>query len=213
MEGNPTNLTVYIDTSVVHDHTYIGNGCPNTWGTDGDGGSKTPCNTRIVQSKDGEGQINGSYYSFRAVTSGSGGLSEDNKNTPDTFCPLGWQLPYSGTGGDYYDKSKSWNYLFTTYNITFDDGTEADRNKVSAYPFSYIYSGTYHWNTGLLYYQGSNGSYWAATVYNSTSSYRLRTGGATRPTALDNKTVGYTLRCVTRKRHPRKAFHGIRVRL
>ena len=46
MEGNPADLTVYKDSGTnyqIHDHTYYGRGCKNSWGTDGLGGSQTPC--------------------------------------------------------------------------------------------------------------------------------------------------------------------------
>ena len=205
MEGTPADLTTHTDGNQLHDHTYYGRGCSNAWGTDGEGGSQTPCadsdaGGRYVKTADNETQKNGTYYHFQAATSGTGAtVSTANANSPDTFCPLGWQMPYSGTGGDYYDKSRSWNKLFTEYNITFGDGTAKDATKIKSYPFSYVYSGLYHWVKGRLYTQSSNGYYWSPTVVSNTSAYRLATwSSVVRPAYTDTKASGYAVRCVTR---------------
>ena len=192
MAGNPADLTVYKDTNVSHDHTYIGNGCP------GGDGSITPCETRIVKTADNENQRNGTYYNFQAATVGAGGaITTDNTDSSDTFCPLGWQLPYSGTGGDYYNKSRSWNKLFTEYNIAFGDGTATDATKIKSYPFSYVYSGRYYWVTGRLYNQSGNGYYLSSAVVSSTNAYGLNTWSLiVRPANRDNKANGFALRCV-----------------
>ena len=198
-------MTVYKDTNVAHDHTYIGNGCNNPWGTDGDGGSKTPCPAnnaggRIVKTADNENQKNGTYYNFQAGTDGTGGaITEQYSNVPDTFCPLGWQLPYSGTGGDYYNKSRSLRKIFDTYSITYDDGGAAQATRIKSYPFSYVHSGLYSWLSGRLYLQSIGGYYWSSTVVSSTSAYNLDTwSSGIRPANTNNKTDGRALRCVSR---------------
>ena len=182
-------MTIFIDNNATHDHTYYGNGCS------GGDGSATPCSTRIIQTADSENQENGTYFSFQAATSGFGGTIEtENTNSSDTFCPLGWQLPYSGTGGDYYNKSKSWNYLFNKYSIV-DDETSA--TKVKSYPFSYVYSGYYNWNTGRLYVQSNAGNYWSSTVVSSPVAYLLHTwSSVVRPANTYNKVGGLDIRCV-----------------
>ena len=189
-----TNVTL-VDTDNNHDHTYYGNGC-----LEGGTGSATSCSTRIVKTIDNENQIIGVYYSFQAATSGSGGaIVTPNANSPDTFCPLGWQLPYSGTDGDYYDKSRSLNYLFTTYGIRFVDETQADATKVGSYPFSYVLSGAYYWAKGRLYLQNGGGYYWQSTNNNLPNSYLFHLGRNTvKPARADNKSFGYSIRCVTR---------------
>ena len=186
-----TNIN-YPDSNISHDHTYYGNGCP------GGDGSITPCETRIVKTADNEDQKNGTYYNFQAGTSGAGAaVTTDNTNSPDTFCPLGWQMPYSGTGGEYYDKSRSWNKLFTDYSIAFDDGTAAGATKIKSYPLSYVYSGLYLWNTGRLYLQSNSGFYWSSTVVSSTNAYSLDTwSSGVRPAYTRSKADGYAVRCV-----------------
>ena len=194
MEGNPADLTIYRDVAVgfqKRDHTYIGNGCP------GGSGTASPCSTRIIKDGNDEDQKNGTYYHFQAATAGSGGAIEtDNANAPDTFCPLGWQLPYSGTGGDYYDKSKSWRNLFNTYGITYDDGGAAQATKIRSYPFSYVLSGSFIWDSGLLFLFTEHALYWSSSITSDYTSYRLNSwANAIRPANPSGKANGNALRC------------------
>ena len=116
-----------------------------------------------------------------------------NSNSPDTFCPAGWQLPYSGTAGDYYDASKSWSYLFTQYG--YGDNQDGATG-VKSYPLDYVYSGNYNWNNGRLYSQGVDAYLWSSTIVSSTNAYRLYTWSTVvRPAESDNKAVGRALRC------------------
>ena len=188
MEG--TDVSVGKDPNYSHDHTYYGNGCPNKWETDGAGGSTTACTTRLTQTADNEVLSVGTYYSYQAATNGSGAsITTNNTNTPDTFCPLGWQLPYSGTGGDYYNQSKSWLYLFEFYGPM--NGT-----KLNSFPLSYIDTGIYHWTHGKLYgfYSGGFETYWSATSYANSAAYRLDHWDPNRQTP--SKTNGHALRCL-----------------
>ena len=192
----------YKDTDITHDHTYFGRGCSNGWGTSGEGGSQTPCvdsdaGGRYVTTYDNETQKNGTYYNFQAATVGAGGvIVTDKTDSSYTFCPLGWQLPYGGTGGDYDDKSRSWNHLFKSYGLHIGDGTATDAIKVKSYPFSYVYSGYYRWDTGRLYGQSNYGNYWSSTVVSSTSAYILYTwSSGVRPAHTGNKANGGAVRC------------------
>ena len=192
----------YKDTDISHDHTYYGKGCKNGWGTDGNGGSQTPCadsnaGGRYVITADSETQKTGTIFNYQAATSGTGGtISTDKTDSPDTFCPLGWQMPYSGTGGDYDDKSKTWNHLFKAYSLHIGDGTAADAIKAKSYPFSYVYAGRYYWSTGRLYDQKNAALYWSSTAVSSTVAYGLSIwGDGLRPARTDGKTLGDTIRC------------------
>ena len=195
-------IAPYKDATVTNDHSYYGRGCKNGWGTSGEGGSQTPCadsdaGGRYVKTADNETQKNGTYCNFQAATVGAGGaMATDKTDSSYTFCPLGWQLPYSGTGGDYYDKSRSLRKLFDTYSITYDDGGVTQVNKVRSYPFSFIYSGSYHWTTGRLYYLEVTGRYWTGSVINTTGAYRLNIWPTIiRPSDTDSKNNGLALRC------------------
>ncbi len=191
----------YKDGDVNHNHTYYGNGCPEIFETGGSGGSTTACDSRILYTSDSipEAQSIGTYYTFQAATAGTGGssLTTDNTNVPDTFCPLGWQLPYSGTGGDYYDQSRSWKYVFDEYGIT-SNGVGVE--KLRSYPHSYIKTGIYHWTHGKLYSMRDDSlgfmTYWSQTNYDKNSAYRLDHSSPNRE--RPNKTNGHSIRCAHR---------------
>ena len=155
-----------MDGDANHDHTYYGYGCPDTEG------SVVSCNLLIINTSDNEPQSIGTYHNFPSATSGSGSTAvTDNSNATDTFCPLGWQLPYSGTGGDYYDQSKSWLYLFDFYHIQYD---QQGVNSIRSYPLSYIDAGIYHPLNGL-YRANDMGYYYSGTVYSYKQAYGMRT--------------------------------------
>ena len=210
MEG--TDVKYGRDTSYVHDHTYYGNGCPNAWNSSDNvdkGGSPVACSTRLTTTLDDEIQENGTNYNYAAASAGTGpGLTEANAIVPDTFCPLGWQLPYSGTGGDYYDKSKSWRYLNTQYEYA-TTGDEA--HGMRSYPASYVLSGTYVTYIGDLFFLGNMGQYWSNTLHSAGYFYGLNLSPNTINRARDEiVSVAYTLRCVLGISNL-IALHGIRV--
>ncbi len=172
MEGTDVH-TGNVDDQPKNDHTFYGNGCENSYDSSlpYQGGSATACSTRLVSTLDPEMQKNGTYFTFSAATSTSGGsISSDNTNAPDTFCPLGWQLPYSGTGGDYYNQSRSWSYLFQKYSII---SNRASVIRIRSYPFDYVYSGHYSLASAALFRQGNNYSSWSITNNMSEYAYRI----------------------------------------
>ena len=188
-----TNILKYATAN--DSFTYYGNGCPNTWDDSkpGHGGSSEACSTRIVSTFDGENQKNGTYFTFNAAASGSGGtsLATNNANSPDTFCPLGWQMPYGGTGGDYYDKSKSMNFLFDSYNL--DSHTVSDRvNMLRSYPIVISPSGVMNFGVGRLFYQGVGNYYWTATNATDTSAYWF----VSARVEATGKTTATPIRCI-----------------
>ena len=214
VDGTVEGTNVYYpDTDLAHDHTYYGNGCQRWWDSSEphQGGSITACETREVETEDNETLLNGTYYHASAAFVGSYSIGIDmNTLIPDTFCPLGWQLPYSGTGGDYYDKSKSWRYLITEYNIPSDATGQAI---IRSYPFSYVKGGVYYWHLGALWYQNYRGHYWGDTKDAGNSIFTL---GITNVnveyanTEVSYPSFGNTLRCVP-ELATRIVFHGIRV--
>ncbi len=211
MEGTDVN-TGKSDTDRRHDHTYYGNGCSNVWSNDPPlyGGSTKSCSSHMTGTVEGEPQAIGTYYHYFAATSGSADYTgTDDVYAPDSFCPLGWQLPYSGTGGDYHDKSRSWRYLFGLYNISDNpSGGQAARS----YPFSYVKAGYYYWAIGILYGQNVNSRFWSNTNSGGTG-FRLNANDSQlQMFGGDSVTVGGTIRC-TLGISNLKALHGIRVRL
>ena len=182
------------DTNATHDHTYYGNGCPAK-----EGGNSESCTTRIVKDGDSEDQKNGTYFTFQAATTGTGGsMPTINSNSPDTFCPLGWQLPYSGTGGDYYDQSRSWNYLFGIYGITTGENVPpSEAIKARIFPFSYIFSGYFTGDGGKLYGQGGVGTLWTSTINNYQTGFGIQIiSDRLWPLFNGGKQVDRALRCI-----------------
>ena len=176
--------------------------------TPDNGGSRTSCASRIVKTYDGENQKIGTYYNFQAATSGTGAsITAQNTNSPDTFCPLGWQLPYSGTGGDYYDKSKSWKYLIET---TYHKQIAVRGVIVTEYPFSYITSGSYTFQRGLLFFMGVLAYYSSLTNASNSEFYRLNMDDS----VINNFSEGHTkagsfpLRCVNYFSIPHRRHGG-----
>ena len=188
MEG--TDVSGHNDSNVLNDHTYFGNGSTAGW---------TPPNqisgtTNTTRTSDNEELLIGSYHNYQAATSGSGGSITTISEAPDTFCPLGWQLPYGGTDGDYYDRSKSWNNLFRLYNIS-DDTSGAV--KFSSYPFSYIRSGMYYFWSSILIEQDYLGRFWSIMNQNGDQASRIQLGETVfHQTGYDSKQAGVTLRCI-----------------
>ena len=202
MEG--TDVFQYRDGDANHDHTYYGYGCPDTEG------SGVSCNLLIINTSDNEPQSIGTYHNFPSATSGSGSTAvTDNSNATDTFCPLGWQLPYSGTGGDYYDQSRSFRYLFTTYGYT----ANADGYKILSYPISIVRSGRYYTEIGALFGADDVANIMSITAGSISQNYRADI----RPDFRDfsyivDKNSAYSVRYILGISNL-KAFHGIRVRL
>ena len=174
--------------------TYYGNGCPNLWDDSkpGHGGSDVSCSTRIVQTSDSENQKNGTYYTFNSLAAGSGGttLSVDNTNAPDSFCPLGWQAPYSGSGGDYYDKSRSWNYLLIQYGYN-EKTTEQRINTFQSFPLSGVPAGLMQMGVGRLFYQSKGRYYWSSTASASDGAYYITANSF----SATGKTAASAVRC------------------
>ena len=191
MEGT----SLLTDGAINHDHSYYGNGCTNPFDTtkpnEGYGGSTKSCSTRILSTADNEYQKNGTYYNFQAATDGTGAaIATDNTDSSDTFCPLGWQLPYGGKGGDYYDKSRSFKYLITAYNYS------GLMSKVASYPLSYVKPGDYRLALGRLFEMTHINHQWTSINAGSNSAYRIY---ETTWVYSDAKTIAMTVRCVTRK--------------
>ena len=192
MEGT----LIITDNDSSHDHTYYGNGCSKAYG---EGGSDKSCSTRITPTYDSENQKTGTYYNFQAATSGVGStLSAENANSDDTFCPLGWQLPYSGTGGAYYDKSKSWRYLLLQYSLVDHDAQSVI--KIRSYPLSYNLPGYYYLGEGKLFNMGNDAIYLSKTNRSADSYRSLYFGWGTNLDSqrAEGKTEATAIRCNSR---------------
>ena len=183
-----TNIS-FPNEQVNAEFTFYGNGCRISTG------SKVACETRQVSTYDNETQNNGTMYSIASAFTrySTPGTTTDNSNSPDTFCPLGWQLPYGGTGGDYYNQPKSWRYLIeTAYSLT---KSEPGSQAMNSYPISYVPGGGYELRSGVYYNQGAAGLYWTSTRNDGSKSYRYYIGSNTYIIEANSNGYGYAVRC------------------
>ena len=175
MAGTPITNTDYIKS-----YTYYGNGCPNIWDSNNPpyyGGSQVSCSIRTVGPSNGEfeEQDIGTYYSYISAIADPDSLDyELNEVAPDSFCPLGWQMPYGGSGGDYYDKSKSWKYLLDTYNLSISEDGKYNGLVFRNYPFNIIMSGHFYGGSWSGLFRTTNaGIYWSNTSKAATNAFRI----------------------------------------
>ena len=187
VEGSPA--TVFINRT--GDHTYYGNGCE----TDSSG-SRVACSTRLSTTKDGESQSIGVYYTPKAIFAGYDlSTAQAGATIPDSFCPLGWQLPYSGTGGDYSDQSRSWKYLLVEaygYSSALPS---------FSYPTSIILSGSWRIfsnpDINGLYFMNRDAHYRGNTMKQPSVVYDMyfASGGSTNYNTAEGLDTGMATRC------------------
>ena len=149
----------------------------------------------------------GDYYNWYAATAESGTWNDTSGNMQDSICPKGWSLPENAD-----TNHRSWNYLLkTTYTVinTAGDQTVTSRNKYgNAYspslamheiPLSVVFSGDYYWVNGGLGSRGTYGYFWSSTPYATTyARYLAFSSTSVYPQGGNNKTYGFTIRCVAR---------------
>ena len=103
----------------------------------------------------------GNYYNWYAATAGSNAKNmKDGDEAPQSICPAGWRLPYSG---DTQKGSKSWYYLVNQASITVSNITTG--------PFYIPRAGGYNKSVNDV---GSNGRYWSSTANGGVAAYYLR---------------------------------------
>ena len=109
----------------------------------------------------------GGYYNICAASAGTVCSSSSAQDATQDICPKGWRLPT----------------LNEVSSITSD---------VSA--FSPVYSGYYY--NGSLGAAGSNGYWWSATAYSSTSQHNLGSYSDSLGTGDESKYRGFSVRCI-----------------
>lgn len=143
------------------------------------------------------------YYSWSAVTAGSGGSSttdavaKDN-NAADSICPRGWRLPtikeyeplYNPyiTQEPYFAASTLWEIPYSFNNTWFvANGKLTEREYVNIGP-------------GVAA-QESVGRWWTSTAYSATSAYRFGTNSPNNTSYAgnyNNRYYGFTARCIVK---------------
>ena len=123
----------------------------------------------------------GGYYTFYTATAGTGGISfaTTGANAPSSICPKGWRLPTGGSSGEFQ----------TLYNNSYNSSAlmQGEPN----FTFSgYVYDGS-------VYGQGDYGYFWSSTVYDANYAYDLYLKSSNvYPADLNNKYIGFSVRCV-----------------
>ena len=145
----------------------------------------------------------GDYYNWYAATAESGKWDmEGTATATESICPRGWQLPVNGDSS----VDKSWQKLIMgVYGYStaagYNQNNRAAINKVMSLPLSVPFAGYYEWTNGALNIRGNDGGYWSSTATSSDSgtyAYYLgmNYGGLLYPQLSNNKTYGFTVRCV-----------------
>ena len=125
----------------------------------------------------------GTYYSWRAVTAGTGTYSVASGNASASICPKGWKLPTGGSSNEF-------KTLYAKYNSPAS---------IMATPVSLVRAGDRAGDT--TFDQGAAGYYWTKAAYNNGIAYSLRLMSSTVNPADDfwlNKFYGLTVRCIAK---------------
>ncbi len=141
----------------------------------------------------------GNYYNWYSATAGQGTDEIDAGHvTTGDVCPVGWHLPYGGSGDNDNGKgniSGGFYYLNQKMDISSD---VIGSNKLRSFPNNFVYSG-YWWRSSASG-RGGSGYYWSSTAGNSgiylayylgftKNSTSAGPGNHTRP-------YGFAVRCV-----------------
>ena len=134
---------------------------------------------------------NGNYYNWYAATAGSNAENmNDGDEAPQSICPKGWRLPYSGynqTG------SKSWLYMLSN-SIANYGSNAATSQAMRTDPFYIPRAGDYD---GSVDSAGSVGGYWSSTANGYGSACQLLFYSSyVYPQYGNDAYYGYSVRCV-----------------
>ena len=124
----------------------------------------------------------GGFYSFYTATAGTNpAIHANGYNITVSICPKGWRLPTSGNSNSEFQ---------TLYN-NYNSSSALRSNPVNFTLFGFVSSSS----RGN---QGSYGFYWSSTVH-SGSAYNLSLDTSdVYPASDNNKSIGLSVRCITR---------------
>ena len=143
----------------------------------------------------------GNYYNWYAATAGTGlgtmsSASATNfTNAISSICPKGWRLPNGGATASFFalDKALGGNG---------SNRTDApQRNKFITAPYSFPYSGYYHYGGNGLVDQGTRGRWWSRSSYTVAGQayyFNLSTSGSVAPQYGLYVGYGFAVRCVVK---------------
>lgn len=147
-----------------------------------------------------------SYYSWTTATLGSGlSIATDNTDAPYSICPKGWHLPNTYYGSGTAAEATDFRALMIalggsnsvqTYNSSTTPTGATISSALQADPYNFLLGGDY--GGGSFYAGGSNGLYWSATSFSSSTSARYLSFSSTyvRSANYGGRRGGYSVRCV-----------------
>ena len=137
----------------------------------------------------------GAYYSWYAVTAGTGTQSMSSGNAASSICPKGWRLPTGGSDGEFQTLYNKWTpATWTTYNGK--NGRWLGAPSASGGAF---FPAAGYYDESSPRDIGSNGSYWSSTAYSNNSAFNPYFYSSTI-TFIDRspKYLGFSARCIAR---------------
>ena len=149
----------------------------------------------------------GNYYNWYSATAGRGTYSKSSGDTNGDLCPLGWKLPYGGTGTSGASLGGTSGGFSNLDKQMGGTGENNSRNSVTGdpmiyywkqFPNNYLNSG--YLTGATLNSAGLEGSYWSSTAYSSDIVYVLAFYGSVLNPSTSNahgsKYIGRMIRCV-----------------
>ena len=137
----------------------------------------------------------GGYYNFCAASAGSycygdgTSVGTSSGNATEDICPKNWRMPTNNTG-EYGALAKA---IYGSTNIAFDATQVANFRNALSLPLSGAF------DDGSVYDQGSTGSFWSSTRYDSNNydMYLLiASTSLVHPSHISGRYHGYSVRCL-----------------
>lgn len=151
----------------------------------------------------------GNLYNWTAATLGSGlKITTGAKQTPNSICPKGWQLPPDGTANDLSATiasvtDKTFIKLFRTYGLSNlqDHASTSNFNKLGEWPLQIPRNG-YYFLDGFVGQRNHDGGYWTSSTSLTAgqaidiNSWSTANGGNLLIRSSHPRGQGFALRCV-----------------
>ena len=188
-----TSCTSYSDLSeCISQFTQVTSGM--TPYTEAVNEGKTPVeNVAVSGNKYDAHYLVGNYYSWPAVTAGSGNKIEDSGDAVDSICPANWRLPLSTS--TYNETPGSFYYLLNQYGLT--SSPTSGNNNINTSPLYFARSGYVLPSSSRLRYAGNYGYYWSGRASPSSLARNLYFSSSNvDPSSNGNRYSGYSVRCV-----------------
>ena len=164
---------------------------PSCLNSTGDNTNTTANFSTVAYEANGEHGKIGNYYNWSAaVASNNTSTRVDNThnaiadNPKNSICPKGWRLTRSSSTPAYND----FQNLYSAYGTI---------GKANGYPLWLVRAGFV--DSGTLYNSGNYGYYWSSTVNSANRTYYLYIySGGFNPSGDNNRSYGFSVRCVAR---------------